>query len=111
MIESGVKALARGALWFEPLVLALMVLAFWYPTPARTDWLWLLWLLVPILGARVLLRGRVLTRTPLDGWFAAFLILGVINVYAAPYTRGLMMLARPLLGMVLYYAMVESARA
>lgn len=107
---AGLRGCARAALWLEPLLLALMLLAFWYPTPARLDWLWLLILLVPLAGARLWLHGRVLTRTPLDGWLLAFLILGVINVYAAPYTRGLLMLARPLLGIALYYALVEAAR-
>ncbi|HLV33926.1 MAG TPA: O-antigen ligase family protein [Spirillospora sp.] len=104
------KLLARIVLWLEPLALALMTLAFWYPTPARLDWLWLLWLLPLILAARYIAHERLITRTPLDGWFLAFLVLGALNVYIAPYTRGLLMLARPLLGMALYYAMIESAR-
>lgn len=105
-----VRTLARGILWLEPLVLALTALAFWYPTPARTNWLWLLALLLPISAARYVIYRRLFTRTPLDVWFAAFLLLGILNVYLAPYTRGLEMLARPILGMALAYAMIESAR-
>jgi hypothetical protein len=103
--------LARGILWFEPLILIVIALAFWYPTPTRTDWLWLLWLLLPILIARYLIYRRFITRTPVDRVFMVFLVLGVINVAAAPYTRGLMMLARPLLGIALYYALVERENA
>lgn len=94
----------------EPYVLALITLAFWYPTPTRTDWLWLLVLVLPLLAARYILYQRLLTRTPFDLLFAAFLVLGALNVYIAPYTRGLMMLARPLLGMLIAYSLVEAAR-
>lgn len=104
------QSIAKAILWLEPALLVIIGIAFFYPTPTRTDWLWLLWLLLPVLVARYFLRGRILTRTPLDGLFVAFLALGVVNVYAAPYTRGLMMLARPLYGMAVYYAMVEKAR-
>ncbi len=102
--------LAQGILWLEPLILALIVFAFWYPTPTRTDWLWLLLLLLPVYAARVMVHRRLFTRTPLDVWFAAFLILGTLNISLAPYTRGLDMLARPLLGMALAYTLIESAR-
>jgi putative inorganic carbon (hco3(-)) transporter len=104
------QRIARSILWLEPLLLGLITLAFWYPTPTRTDWLWLLWLLLPVYGARYVAHRRLFTRTPLDLWFAAFLILGAANVWLAPYTRGLMMLARPVLGMALFYALVERAR-
>ena len=104
------QSIANIILWLEPAILVVIGIAFFYPTPTRTDWLWLLLLLLPVYMARYVLHGRLLTRTPLDGLFAAFLVLGAINVYAAPYTRGLMMLARPLYGMAIYYAMVEAAR-
>lgn len=103
-------AVGRVILWLEPLYLALTTLAFFYPTPTRTNWLWLLWLLVPVVAARYVVHGRLLTRTPLNVWFAALLVLGVLNVYLAPYTRGLLLLARPVLGIATYLAMVESAR-
>ncbi len=72
--------------------------------------MWLLALLVPVLAARWLVHGRLVTRTPLDGWFAAFLVLAVVNMAAAPYTRGWIMLSRPLFGLALYYSFVEHAR-
>lgn len=105
-----IQHVANVVLWLEPVILVITGLAFFYPTPARTDWLWLLWLLLPVLAARYVLHGRMLTRTPLDGLFVVFLALGALNVFAAPYTRGLMMLARPVLGMAFYYALVEAAR-
>lgn len=105
------QRIARAVLWLEPLILALNVFAFWYPTPTRAYWYWLLWFIPVMMAARFIVYRRLLTRTPLDVWLVAFLVLGVINVYAAPLTRGLEMLARPLLGMALFYAMIEAARS
>ena len=109
-LKAAVQSLARVLLWLEPLLLALIILAFWYPTPTRTYWLWTLALLLPVYVARYFVYSHFLTRSPFDLLFLLFLVLGVINVYAAPYTRGLMMLARPLLGTALVYAMIEKAR-
>ena len=105
-----ITTLARGLLWLEPLILACLTYAFWLPAFNHLDWLWLLYLLVPLGIARWVCHRRLLTRTPLDPYFAAFLILGVINIYAAPYTGGLTTLVRPLLGIATYYALVERAR-
>ena len=105
-----VSRIAAFVLWLEPLILLAITVAFWFPTPGRADWLWMLWLLVPVLLARYLLRGRLVARTPMDVWILVFLVLSVVNIYIAPYTRGLLMLARPVLGIALYYAMVERAR-
>jgi O-antigen ligase len=63
------------------------------------------------MALRWALRGRLWTPTLLDGWLLAFVALGIINVYAAPYeSRGLLMLARPMLGMALLLYLVELAR-
>jgi putative inorganic carbon (hco3(-)) transporter len=105
----------------EPLILLLAIYFFWYPSrfPApslpdgidRADYVWLLALLLPVMAARWALQGRLWTTTPLDGWLLAFVALGIINVYTAPYeSRGLLMLARPLLGMALLLYLVELAR-
>jgi len=102
--------LTDAVLRLEPVVLAIIGFAFWYPAPPRDQWMWLLTLLIPVIGARWLKHGRLWTRTPLDGWFAAFLALAVVNMAAAPYTRGWIMLSRPLFGMALYYSFVEYAR-
>jgi putative inorganic carbon (HCO3(-)) transporter len=94
----------------EPVILGIIGFAFWYPAPPRDQWTWLLVLLLPVLVARWQRYGRLWTRTPLDGWLAAFLALAIANMVLAPYTRGWIMLARPLFGMALYYSFVEHAR-
>jgi hypothetical protein len=100
----------KQLLYFEPYILGIITFAFWFPTPGRADWLWLLGLLLPVLVARWWVHRRLLTRTPLDGWLAALLLLGAVNVLAAPYTRGWLMLARPALGIWLFYTLIEQAR-
>lgn len=61
--------------------------------------------------ARWVFYARLWTPTLLDGWFAAFIVVGVLNVRYAPYpSRGLMMLARPIMGIALYLYLVERAR-
>ena len=105
-----IMTLARGLLWLEPLILASITFALWLPAPGHFDGFWLVSLLVPLGIARWLCLGHVLTRTPLDPYFVGLLTLGIINVYAAPYTAGVLVLARPLLGMATYYSLVERAR-
>ncbi len=104
------RALVDFTLRLEPLVVGVIGFAFWYPAPPRDQWMGLLVLLVPVLGARWIKHGRLWTHTALDGWLLAFLALVVVNMVAAPYTRGLIMLSRPLLGLALYMSFVESGR-
>lgn len=103
-------AIARSVLRLEPLILTGAALAFAYAPPVRTGWLWLLLLWPVMLAARWLATGRPPTRTPLLWAFIAFITLAALNVFIAPYTRGLEMLARPLLGMWLCWALIEAAR-
>lgn len=91
----------------EPVLLLVMVHAFWYPYETRV---WSLLVLIPLSAARLLVHGRLFTRTPLDIPLLVFLVLGVVNVFVAPYTRGLIMLGRPIMGMALAYSAVEAAR-
>lgn len=102
-------------------VLLACVYAFWFPSvfPApsrpgtfdRADYVWLLLLLLPLLLARRALQGRFWTHTALDYPMLALLLLGWLNVQIAPYdTRGLLMLARPLLGMALTLFFIDLAR-
>lgn len=102
----GWKAISRLAAILEPALLAVMLAAFWQPSPQRDPWLALLLLLPPLWAARAASGERWRPDTPLDGLLLAFAALGVLNVAAAPYTRGLLMLGRPLLGMalVVYFA-------
>jgi O-antigen ligase len=104
-------------LYVEPIVLVVTVGAFWFPSPTRDKWIWLLLLFIPILLLRLIAYGRAFTRTPLDAFFVAFFVLGLGNIYIAnlgggaspPYTRGLIMLARPALGVLIYYSVIEAA--
>jgi O-antigen ligase len=72
--------------------------------------MWLLVLLIPIFAARWLKHGRLWTQTPLNIWLLAFLALLLVNMVTAPYTRGWIMLSRPLLGIALYTSFVELGR-
>jgi hypothetical protein len=94
-------------LTLEPLLLALTVFAFWFPDPRR---LWSLLLLPLIFAARYILYRRFWTPTPLDVVLGVFLALCALNVFVAPFTRGWLMLGRPIMGMVLAIGVLESAR-
>ncbi len=110
MNDSPLHRLARAVLRLEPLILAGIGLALWYPSRTRAEWLWTLLLLIPLLAARFVLYRRLWTPTPLDPWCAALLLLGGLNLWIAPYTRGPVILARLLWGMALYVALVDWTR-
>jgi O-antigen ligase len=97
-------------LTLEPLLLAMLLGAFWFPIEIRANWLWLLAGVPVLMLARWLIYGRLFTRFPLDLVFGLFIALMVLNTYLAPYTRGLYMLGRPLLGMALCVYFVEHVR-
>lgn len=105
-----VELWAGRLLRLEPVVLASAVFAFAHPPGVRRYWLWMLLLWPLFLIARWLARGRLVTRLALLWPCAALILLAVLNVYAAPYTRGLELLARPLLGLWLCWALIEAAR-
>jgi len=109
-MKAYIELWAGRLLRLEPAMLAGAILAFAYPSGVRRYWLWLLLLWPLLLGARWLARGRLITRLPLFWPCAALILLAAFNVYAAPYTRGLEMLARPLLGLWLCWALIETAR-
>ncbi|MFN8376531.1 MAG: hypothetical protein U0694_27130 [Anaerolineae bacterium] len=46
----------------------------------RDNWLWLLYLLIPIYAARLLLYRRLLTLTPLTPWMLLYVVLVVFNI-------------------------------
>jgi putative inorganic carbon (HCO3(-)) transporter len=103
-------------------ILAGMLLAFWYPTPTRDHWLWLLVFIPALLLVRWLVYGHLWTRTPLDVWLIIFLVICLINVLVAdsgapPFRRTsdpaysfLVLICRPLLGVALIVYFVEYAR-
>jgi len=101
----------HGLLHLEPFVLVIIGLGYWFPTPERERWLWLIALWLPILVARWLTQRRLWTNTPLDELFVALLALFVVNIFTAPFeTRGLLLVFRPLFGVIIVWACVESAR-
>jgi hypothetical protein len=102
-------------------LLTLITFAFWYPSPTRDQWLWLLYLLIPVYAARWLVYRRLWTWIPITPWLLIFIALLIINIALgiafaadgvpdAPYTRGWIMLGRPVLGMAIFTACVEHAR-
>lgn len=66
--------------------------------------------MTPILAARWAVHGRILTITKLDVVWLVWFGLGIANIYLAPYTRGFIMLARPLLGIIIYFSIIEAVR-
>ncbi|MEQ8671955.1 MAG: O-antigen ligase family protein [Aggregatilineales bacterium] len=116
-----VNKVARVILGFEPFILILATYFMWFPSnyPSevlvepvdRVEFIWLIGLLLPAYCARYVVERRIWTRTPLDLWFIAFLLLGVINIFVAPYpSRGLIMLARPAIGVALFIYVVDFTR-
>lgn len=120
------KALARGVLDCEWLLLGAMVAIIWASDFNRV-WVLAFWL--PLLGARWLVEGRLWRRTPLDGWFVLWFALGLLSLLAAPFRYSLLplggelfllpvaytliALGRPLLGLILvtsFASMAERAR-
>jgi hypothetical protein len=83
-----------------------MIAAFWMPSPRRDAWLWLLFLLPVFWGVRWLRFRRLWPDTPLQWLLLVFVILGILNVWLAPYTRGLMILGRPLMGIALFFYII-----
>lgn len=91
--------------------MALIGLGYWFPTPERERWLWLMALWLPILLARWISQRRLWTNTPFDELLVALLALFVVNLFTAPFeTRGLLLVFRPLFGVILVWVCVEAAR-
>jgi O-antigen ligase len=119
------RLLAQRLLRFELLIILVVVYVFWLGDASRV--LSLL-LLLPLLALRLVAYGRPITRTPLNLVLLALLLLSVLNVFVAPYSRGnaplvfepldfqttipwaWVMLGRPLMGIAVYFALVEHAR-
>lgn len=91
----------------EPVLLGVIIAAFWFPDPRRVL---SLVLLLPIVAARLILYRRPWSSTPLNGLFFLFLLLAAANLIVAPFPRAGTTLGRPLLGMALVFSFVEYAR-
>lgn len=100
------------ALRLEPIILLFTLFAYWYSSPTRDSWLWLLYLLIFVFIVRFLLYRRFWTSSNYDELVFGFIALCGINIFASPYpTRGLLMLHRPLLGIALILFCIEFARS
>lgn len=119
------RPVAENILRVEPLLLLAIGYFFWFPSnfpffdqfgPAqpidRAEWMWLLYLLLPVYAARYAVHRRLFSVTPLVPFMALFLALGLLNVQVSPFeSRGVRMLARPLFGIALVVWMTERAHA
>lgn len=107
-----IQLVASGILRFEFYLLAIILVIFWFPDQTRV--LGLLGF-VPLFAARLILYRRLWKPTPLDPLLVLFLVLCAINVFVAPYaliakgTAGLVMLGRPLMGMLLAISLADRA--
>ncbi len=102
--------LIRPLLRLEPYWLAFTLAAFWYPSPIRDGWLGLLWGLPFFAVLRYASGARLSWRQPFVWALLAGFALMALNVVVAPYTRGLLMLGRPLLGLALILAIADEGR-
>ena len=96
----------------EAAILLLLIVAMWQPSPPyRDQWVWLLWLALPIFRLRVMLYDRLYVPTPLNRWLLVFIVLTGINYSLAPMAPEsyVVLLSRPLLGMWIYLYMVDHA--
>ncbi len=99
------KFLAQLILRFEPVVLAVVIAAFWFPDAVRVN---SLILLIPVLFARLLLYRRLSVNTPLNILLFLLLALCIANTWfalanpaAPPYSWGWYVIGRPVMGVAL----------
>lgn len=108
MIETAARSLLKLDLW----IYIPIIILFWFPDQRRIA---ALLLFLPLAAARWVLYRRLWKSTPLDPLFIAFLILGCLNVFFAPYyfiapdLAGLVMLGRPAMGMLLATSLADNA--
>lgn len=101
------RLLDRGLDWIEPIALAVMLFVFWFLPLER---IFALLLAIPLLIIRVLLYRRPYAAS-LVGWLLlAFLILAVINIVAAPYGWGPVVIGRPLFELRIHYDVLVVGR-
>lgn len=99
------KILASIILHVEPLVLGVIVGAFWFDSPARVDFLPLL--LLPML-ARLILYRRIWVNVALNPLLCLFIVVCAANTAVAlndpaspPYSWGWYVIGRPIMGIAL----------
>lgn len=96
-----IKPLVKVSMWIEALLLAIIGFAYWYGYPIRDQWVWLIVLLIPVYSQRLLRKQRLWPDNPLVFWILTLIALCIVNIFLAPYTRGLIMIFRPLYGLAL----------
>jgi O-antigen ligase len=107
-----IRRIAGWLLRYELYFICVILFIFWYPDQNRV---WALVLFIPLIAARLILYRRLWKPTPLDPLLVAFMVLCVINAFIAPYwliapgVRGLVMLGRPLMGMLLATSLIDRA--
>jgi len=79
--------LQRALSILEPSLIAAMFIGFWFATPTRDSWLWLLAGLPVVSLLRWRVEGRAWPRSPLNRWLVGLAVLGVLNVLVAPFNR------------------------
>lgn len=107
------KTKGYALLLIEGIILILIIFAFWHHTPPiRENWLWLLWLAVPIFAIRLAIHERIWVNSPLNFLLVAFIVLTAFNFSNAPFHREsyLAVVGRPLLGIWLYLYFLELAK-
>lgn len=105
------KTIALNLLAFEPIILLIIGLAYWFPSPLRDDLVGVIILIIPILVTRLYLYRRIWVNTNFGDFITAFFILCIINILTAPFgTRGFILIFRPLFGFLIFLYCVEFAR-
>lgn len=96
------RRVASGILLLEPVLLGVMISAFWFDNPVRV---YSLLLLIPPMLARLILYRRLWVNVALSVPLLLFLLLCAVNTFVAlrdpvapPYSWGWYMIGRPVMG-------------
>lgn len=115
-------SIAKAIVSLEPILILIMVIAFWQPSPNRDSWLFLLWGVPIIFAARYVAYGRVWTRFMLDIPLLVFIGISVLDLLASgmtvpPFRRSqnlpfswVVLMGRVLMGMAICVYAAEYAR-
>lgn len=84
-----------------------ILIAFFYPTPTRDEWVWLIYGYPLVWGVRVWLKQPLGVANAMVLWGGIFIGLCLLNIAISPYpSRGMILLYRPLWGVALMIMMV-----
>lgn len=100
----------KYVIMLEWVLLLLIGIAFWQPSPIRDQWIWLVGLWIPFFLLKLITPNYTWRLTGLDGIIFAFVLLSWLSISIAPFqTRGLILIFRPLYGWILFRYLVESS--